>query len=136
MTTPPDRRVISGAFHREKRASVTFRADPPPAPAGPVRRPAHVAQVLALAHHVQHAVEAGAAANQADVARKLGVTRACVTQLLNLALLAPDIQEAILHLEAVDGVEPMTERALRVVARSPVWTEQRRAWAGVSSALQ
>jgi hypothetical protein len=33
-----------------------------------------------------------------------------VTQLLDLTLLAPDIQEAVLALEAVDGVEPMSER--------------------------
>lgn len=36
-------------------------------------------------------------------------------------MLAPDIQEAALHLEAVDGAEPMAERALRAVARVGRW---------------
>ncbi len=46
------------------------------------------------------------------VARKLGVTRACVTQLFDLLLmLAPDVQALVLELEAVDGAEPMIDRA-------------------------
>lgn len=72
-------------------------------------------------------------ADQAAGARRFGVTRARVTRLLDLTLLAPDIKEAILHLEAVDGVEPMSERALRAVAQSPVWAKQRRFWASLAS---
>jgi len=34
-------------------------------------------------------------------------------QLLNLTLLAPEIQEQILFVESVDGVEPTSERELR-----------------------
>jgi len=64
------------------------------------------------------------------VARQLGFTRARVTQLLDLLLLAPDIQEQILHLERVNGIEPpMSEHTLRVIVRHESWAEQRRAWA-------
>jgi ParB-like chromosome segregation protein Spo0J len=66
--------------------------------------------MLALAHTLEAAIAAGEFADRADVARHLGFTRARVTQLLDLTLLAPDIQEAVLALEAVDGVEPR-ERA-------------------------
>ena len=48
-----------------------------------------------------------------------------MTQILDLLLLAPDIQEHILHLKAVDGVEPLAERALRDVVRHACWAEQR-----------
>ena len=53
-----------------------------------------------------------------------------VTQLLDLLLLAPDLQLAVLALEAVDGAEPMSERTLRAVAHAGSWVEQRVAWAG------
>lgn len=136
MTESPDRRVISGTLFRERRASVTFREAPPPAPPGPVQRPARVARMLGLAHHIQRAIEAGTVPDQAAVARRLGLTRARVTQFLDLVLLALDIQEAILVLEAVDGVEPITERALRAIARSPAWVEQRLGWGTLSTALK
>lgn len=71
-------------------------------------------------------------ADRAAVARKLGLTRARVTQLLDLLLLAPDLQQPVLGLEAVDGAEPMSERALRAVAHAGSWGEQREAWASTS----
>ena len=63
--------------------------------------------------------------SQADVARHLGFNRAMITQLVDLALLAPDIQEEIFGLESVDRVEPVTERAVRRVARARHWENQR-----------
>ena len=57
----------------------------------PVRRPARVAIMLALAHKIQQAIDGGVVRDRAEVARRLGLTRARVTQLLDLALLAPDI---------------------------------------------
>jgi hypothetical protein len=94
-----------------------------------VRRPAKVARHLALAHHLQAAIERGLVADQAALARKLGLTRARVTQLFDLLMLAADLQEQVLALEAVDGAEPMAERTLRVVAHAGTWAEQRAAWA-------
>lgn len=54
-------------------------------------RPAHVARMLALAHHLQDAIDRRLVPDRATVARKLGFTRARVTQLLDLLLLAPDL---------------------------------------------
>ena len=130
---PKDRHILTGTLFRRRSSRVTLSETPPPAKPEPVRRPAKVAQQLALAHHLQAAIDRGAIADRADVARKLGLTRARVTQLLDLLLLAPDLQAAILALEAVDGAEPMAERALRAVAHAGTWAEQRAAWAGQSS---
>ena len=127
-------RVIERPFFRRKSRSVTLAEAPPPARPEPVRRPAKVAQQLALAHHLQAAIDRGSIADRAAVARKLGLTRARVTQLLDLLMLAPDLQEAVLALEAVDGAEPMAERTVRAVAHAGTWMEQRAAWAGVGSA--
>jgi hypothetical protein len=53
------------------------------------------------------------------------VTPARVTQLLALLALAPDLQEQVLLLEAVDGLEPLTDRALRAATRELSWAQQR-----------
>jgi hypothetical protein len=37
-------------------------------------------------------------------------------------------QEQLLALESVDGVEPITERAVRRVVRASGWEKQREAW--------
>ena len=89
-----------------------------------VRRPARVAVMLALAHKIQRAIDRGAVRDRAEVARRLGLTRARVTQLLDLTLLAPDIQEEILLAESVGGVEPMSERAVRAAVRVENWATQ------------
>lgn len=102
-------------------------SEPAPAPES-VRRPAKVAKMLALAHHIQWAIDRGDVADVATVARRLGLTRARVSQLLGLCLLAPDIQEEILGLEAVDGAEPMAERQLREVLSAGDWQGQRAMW--------
>jgi hypothetical protein len=48
-----------------------------------------------------------------------------MTQILDLTLLAPDVQARILSLEAVNLAEPIGERALRRIAYALAWAEQR-----------
>lgn len=63
------------------------------------------------------------------MARALGFTRARVSQIMGLLLLAPNIQEEILFLEVAPGAQPISERALRdTLLRSLDWGDQRRAW--------
>ena len=92
------------------------------------RQAATVAKRLALAHHIAAQIEAGVYDDQADVARQHGLTRARLTQLMNLLLLAPDIQEEILALEVPAGRQPLSERALRRLTESLLWTDQRVLW--------
>ena len=54
-----------------------------------------------------------------------------ITQIMNLLLLAPDIQAEVLDLRFPPGREPVTERHLRQILASPVWREQRETWADV-----
>lgn len=122
---PPGVRIFEGKLHRAQRGhGKTFVEGPPQPPPEPVRRPARVAVMLALAHKIQDAIDRGVARDRAEVARRLGLTRARLTQLMDLMLLAPDIQEKILFLESVDGVEPMSERLLRAIAHRVTWREQ------------
>jgi hypothetical protein len=84
--------------------------------------------MLALAHKIEDAVHRGVVRDRAEVARRLGLTRSRVTQLLDLTLLAPDIQGDLLALESVDGVEPLCEYRIRVVAHAGSWDQQRERW--------
>ena len=120
--------VISKPFFRTLSSRVTFAAEAPPPTREPTRRPAKVAQQLALAHHLQNAIDGDERLDRTVVAARLGVTKARITQLMDLTLLAPDLQDLVLAMEAVDGVEPMSERALRKIAQVRDWGEQRRRW--------
>lgn len=63
------------------------------------------------------------------VGRTAGITRARVTQIINLTQLAPDIQEAILNLEpTTDHVPRFREREVRTIAILPNWEKQRVLW--------
>ncbi len=101
----------------------------------PRRYPAWVARRLALAHSLQRRIERGEFADMAALARGVGFTRARVTQLMDLLLMAPDIQEQILFLEVPPGPQPLSERVLRRALRSLDWNEQRRAWARLVTEL-
>lgn len=118
--------VLKGTLHRVRRGKAIAFVSQPVVTQATVRRPAKVAKMLALAHHLQHAIDRGIAHDRADVARRLGLTRARVTQLLDLLLLAPDLQEAILFLSTLDG-EPTTERSIRGIAARSDWDDQRKA---------
>ncbi|MFH0899700.1 MAG: hypothetical protein V2A73_03630, partial [Pseudomonadota bacterium] len=99
-------------------------------------RPARVALLLAQAHAIEARIHAGEFRDYADVARHHGLTRARLTQVMNLLLLAPDIQAEVLSLRFPPGKQPICERHLRQVLRSPVWAEQRVMWNHVASMTQ
>lgn len=121
--------IFKSSIHRIRRGNGhEFSSDAPAQSRAPVRKPARVALMLAFAHKFQEAIDHGEYTDRADAARKLGLTRARVSQLLDLLMLAPDIQEKILFMERVDGIEPTSERALRRVVGSTYWREQRQKW--------
>lgn len=92
------------------------------------KRPLRVARMLALAHECEGLIAAGAVADRTELAGILGFTKARVTQLLDLTLLAPDIQEEILTATVEPGRDPVTERDLRKTVRRSAWSEQRAHW--------
>lgn len=97
-------------------------------PISPGRVP-RVARLMALAIRFDALVREGAVSTQAELAAVGHVTRARVTQIMNLLHLAPDLQEAILHLSAVrGGRDPITEHDLRPIAAEVDWDMQRRLW--------
>ncbi len=75
--------------------------------------------MLALAHYVERLVEQGTVASYADAARQLGVTRARMSQVLNLLNLSPRVQEALLL-----GKIDLSERRIRRLVASAEWEAQ------------
>ena len=101
----------------------------PKLPPGMPGRVPRVARLMALAIRFERLVEEGHVEDYAEIARFGHVTRARLTQIMNLLNLAPDIQEKILFLPCVTrGRDPITERQLRPIASQPDWSEQRRLW--------
>jgi len=91
-------------------------------PAGRVPR---IARLLALAYRIDGMIRSGELRDWADAARMAGLTRARMTQIANLLLLAPRIQEGILNLShVIGGEDPITERSLREVAAQADWQSQ------------
>ena len=65
----------------------------------------------------------------ADLARLGHVTRARVTQIMNLLNLAPDIQEEILYQpRTASDRDPISERQVRSLVAEPDWRRQQRMW--------
>ncbi|MGN6106860.1 MAG: hypothetical protein ACTHU0_17255 [Kofleriaceae bacterium] len=90
---------------------------------------------MALAHALRRRLDAGEFVDFADMARQLGFTRARVTQLMDLLLLAPEVQEKVLSLEAPAGRQPLSERGLREALLGTLdWQEQRQRWEGLRAA--
>lgn len=84
---------------------------------------------MALAIRFDSLVREGAVSTQAELAALGHVTRARVTQIMNLLHLAPDLQEAVLHMPLVrTGRDPITEHDLRPIAAEVDWEAQRRLW--------
>lgn len=99
---------------------------PEPAPRGQVPR---LTRILALAHHFAELIRTGVIADYAEVARLTGFTRARITQMMDLTLLAPDIQEQILTWPRVKGERSApSEKRVRKIAGVVEWEKQRREW--------
>jgi hypothetical protein len=80
-----------------------------------------------LAYKIDAMIRSGEIRGWAEAARLASVTRARMTQIANLLLLAPDIQEAILARSGVvETTVPLTERWHRTATTHPQWKEQRR----------
>jgi len=85
-----------------------------------------ITRLMALAIKFQDMVDSGKVRDYADLARLGYVTRARLTQIMNLLLLAPDIQEILLQAGSCSSFpEIPAERQLRAVVSAADWSTQR-----------
>ncbi|HEX4610873.1 MAG TPA: hypothetical protein VH092_21970 [Urbifossiella sp.] len=121
--------TVEGTVHlRRGRGGRAELADGP-APGVPAGRVPRVARLMALAVKLDGLVREGTVKDYAELARLGRVTRARVTQVMNLTLLAPDIQEELLFLPLVTvGREPLVLADLQPITQLRDWRAQRRKW--------
>jgi hypothetical protein len=90
---------------------------------------------MALAIRFEGLLARGEVKDYAELARLGHVTRARVTQIMNLLQLAPDIQEQILFLpEVEEGRDPVKEWQVRPIAAEADWGRQSGMWRDLSHA--
>jgi len=123
--------VLDTGDHGKKIATdqpAQTRPVPGPAPATAGRVP-RITRLMALAIKFEGYVRDGAVKDYAELARLGHVSRARVTQIMDLNLLAPDIQEAILDLpRTVEGRDGVTLKDTSPILRVTRWGDQRAKW--------
>ncbi|AQT67963.1 hypothetical protein STSP2_01115 [Anaerohalosphaera lusitana] len=98
-------------------------------PKRPKARTPRVSKLMALAIYFDKMLNDGHIKSMAEIARRGFVTRARMTQIMNLLLLAPDIQEEILCLpETTEGLDPVSTKEAVSLASEPDWHKQREKW--------
>lgn len=118
-------------FRTDSHGRKRMRKGPPPAPKpAPPGRVPRIARFLALAMHYDSLIANGVVTDYADLARLSGVTRARISQIMDMLTLCPIVQEEILHLPLVaKGRDPINVKNIRIVVAARDWNEQRRRWA-------
>lgn len=101
-------------IERDRRARKVLAQGRPPMAEESVPR---IARLLALAHKWEGMVRRGET-DCVQLARQHGLSRARVSQVCCLSLLAPEIQESVL-------LSSLSQRCLTAIAAHPIWREQR-----------
>jgi len=127
----PDNLTITKKVHfaSAKRGRRRIKSGPKPVQRVFNGRVPRVSRLMALTIKFDDLLRSGAVRDQAELAELGHVSRARVTQIINLLYLAPDIQEELLFLSRVtSGRDPVTEREVRAIATEVDWGRQRRMW--------
>ena len=116
-------------FERKGRGAGRKLAAGPSRLVGEPGRVPRVARLLALALRCEGLLRQGAVADYAELAVLAHVSRARISQIMNLLLLAPDIQEAVLFLPRTQrGRDAIRLWQLQPLALALDWHVQRRLW--------
>ena len=126
MSTPLVECTLASKRPRAKTNTTRALGQRPPLAAGRVPR---IARLMALALRFEELLRSGAVRDYAELARLGRVSRARITQVMNLLHLAPDLQEEILFLAPVlKGRDPIHLENLQGLAALLDWHSQRRQW--------
>lgn len=95
----------------------------------PIGRLPRITRYMALAIYYEDLIRKGHVHDYAEIATLGHVTRARVTQIMNLRLLAPEIQEELLTLDRViKGRDSLSLRQVQSIALENDWKTQREEW--------
>lgn len=114
-----------GGFRRSLQVG-SEPSTPKQAPPAPVGRVPRISRLMALAIPCEQILRSGAVPDASALARLAHVSQPRMTQILNLTLLAPDIQERLLFLDPVEEGKPeVNGKGLRKLCAEMAWERQR-----------
>ena len=119
---------VGANFHKKRvgKHIAMVEGPPPTATERAKGRLPRITRYMALAIYYEDLIRQGHVHDYAEIATLGHVTRARVTQIINLRLLAPDIQEELLTLyRIIDGRDGMSLRLFQSIASEPSWKSQR-----------
>lgn len=120
-------------FQRRGKNKVLVEGKEPPKPVRPKGRLPRITRYMALAIYYEGLIREGHIHDYAEIATLGHVTRARVTQIMNLRLLAPDLQEQLLNIPRVErGRDSLCLRQFQSIAIEPSWKQQREMWKDLS----
>lgn len=119
---------VGATFHKKRvgKHIAMLEGPPPTAPERVKGRLPRITRYMALAIYYEDLIRQGHVHDYAEIAALGHVTRARVTQIMNLRLLAPDIQETLLTLPRIlEGRNSIRLRELQSVSLELDWKKQR-----------
>ena len=126
---------VGATFHKKRvgKHIAMVEGPPPTAPERPKGRLPRITRYMALAIYYEDLIRQGHVHDYAEIATLGHVTRARVTQIMNLRLLAPDIQEDLITMQRIlKGRESLCLRKLQAMALQASWREQRQLYKTMS----
>jgi predicted XRE-type DNA-binding protein len=126
---------VGATFHKKRVGKHVAMVEGPP-PTAPERikgRLPRITRYMALAIYYEDLIRQGHIHDYAEIATLGHVTRARVTQIMNLRLLAPSIQEQLLNLSRIiSGRVEWSLRHFQSIALEQDWRKQRERWSSIS----
>jgi hypothetical protein len=120
---------------RDGKRVVLAEGKAPPAKRPTIGRLPRIIRYMALAIYYEDLIRNGHVHDYAEIARLGHVTRARVTQIMNLRLLATDIQDSLLSLPRItSGQNGLSLRLLQSISLQSDWKKQRKRWADLRQA--
>ena len=119
---------VGATFHKKRvgKHIAMVEGPPPTVPERPKGRLPRITRYMALAIYYEDLIRQGHVHDYAEIATLGHVTRARVTQIMNLRLLAPDVQERLLALARIEKRrDSICLRDLQNIALEPAWKKQR-----------
>jgi hypothetical protein len=126
---------VGATFHKKRvgKHIAMVEGPPPTAPERAKGRLPRITRYMALAIYYEDLIRQGHVYDYAEIAALGHVTRARVTQIMNLRLLAPDIQEDLITMQRIlKGRESLCLRKLQEMALQASWREQRQLYKTMS----
>ena len=130
---------VGATFHKKRvgKHIAMVEGPPPTAPVRPKGRLSRITRYMALAIYYEDLIRQGHVHDYAEIATLGHVTRARVTQIMNLRLLAPDLQEQLLTFPRIEqGRDTICLRMFQTISLEPSWKNQREQWRQINGAEQ